>query len=181
MPAVTTGPTIEIDVDPCWGQSVDWEALAARAADALAHVVPELAGPDLLVSVVLADDAEVRALNRQWRAKDSATNVLSFPMLSREELLRAAQCPGEPAMVGDVILAHGVCAREAAEKSIELREHASHLLVHGLLHLAGYDHEAGDAEAERMEGLEIRALARLNIADPYDAAAASRGANRMEG
>jgi probable rRNA maturation factor len=161
-------PTIELDIDPVWGQDVDWEAHAARAARAVAHVAPELARSELLVSVVMADDEEVRALNRQWRAKDRATNVLSFPMITREELLRAADRCGEPVMLGDIILARGVCLREAEEKSVALADHATHLLVHGLLHLAGFDHEGGEAEAEAMESLEIRALAILDIADPYD-------------
>ncbi|HUQ13292.1 MAG TPA: rRNA maturation RNase YbeY, partial [Novosphingobium sp.] len=85
-----TAPTLELDVDPCWGQDVDWEALAARAARAAAQAAPELAHDNLLVSLVFADDAEVQALNKQWRAKDAATNVLSFPMMSRDDVLRAA-------------------------------------------------------------------------------------------
>lgn len=167
MSAAAPFPTIELDVDPVWGDDVDWDALSARAAAATAAEVPELAFADILVSAVLADDEEVHALNRQWRAKDRPTNVLSFPMLSREELLRVPDRPGSPAMLGDVILAHGVCAREAAEKAVALASHATHLLVHGLLHLAGYDHENGAREAEAMEALEVRILARLGIADPY--------------
>ena len=167
MSAAAPFPTIELDVDPVWGDAIDWDALAARAAQATAAEVPELACADILVSAVMADDDEVHALNRQWRAKDRPTNVLSFPMLSREELLRVPASPGAPAMLGDLILAHGVCTREAAEKAVALEAHATHLLVHGLLHLAGYDHETGAAEAEAMEALERRILARLDIADPY--------------
>jgi probable rRNA maturation factor len=70
-------------------------------------------------------------------------------------------------MLGDLILAHGVCAREAVEKGVTQDAHTSHLIVHGLLHLAGYDHETGEADAEEMEGLERKALALLGIADPY--------------
>ncbi|WP_420381915.1 rRNA maturation RNase YbeY [Novosphingobium sp.] len=162
-----TAPVIDIDIDPTWTESIDWEALAAAAAQATAAVAPELAHDTMLVSLVLADDDEVHALNKQWRARDKATNVLSFPMLSREEVLRAAAAPAAPAMLGDMILAHGVCMREADEKGIPMTAHASHLIVHGLLHLAGYDHELGDAEAEEMEALERKALALLGLADPY--------------
>ena len=158
---------IDFDIDPVWTETVDWEALAAAAAGATAAVAPELAHDSMLVSLVMADDDEVQALNRQWRAKDKPTNVLSFPMLSRDEVLRAAASPDAPAMLGDMILAHGVCTREAAEKGIAVTAHASHLIVHGLLHLAGYDHEDGDAQAEEMEALERKALALLGLADPY--------------
>jgi probable rRNA maturation factor len=162
-----SAPSLDIDIDPIWGEFTDWEAIAAAAAEAAARVAPELAHDTMLVSVVLADDDEVQALNRQWRAKDKPTNVLSFPMLSRDEVLRAGQDQDAPAMLGDLILAHGVCRREAAEKGISETAHASHLIVHGLLHLAGYDHESGEAEADEMEQLERKALAHLGLADPY--------------
>ena len=162
-----TAPTLELDVDPIWGDSIDWEALAARAASAAATVAPELGHDNLLVSVVLGDDAEVHALNKQWRAKDKPTNVLSFPMLSRAEVLHAAADEDHEGMLGDLILAHGVCMREAADKAIAIADHAAHLIVHGLLHLAGYDHETGEAAAQAMEALETKALALMGIADPY--------------
>jgi probable rRNA maturation factor len=164
-----SAPTFEIDIDPVWPGTTDWEALAARAAEAAATVAPELAHEHLLVSLVLADDAEVHALNKQWRAKDKPTNVLSFPMLAREEVLAAAATADAPGMLGDLILAHGVCAREAAEKGIAVEAHAAHLMVHGLLHLAGYDHETGEEDAAEMEALETKALALMGLADPYAA------------
>ncbi|WP_239804718.1 rRNA maturation RNase YbeY [Croceicoccus hydrothermalis] len=159
--------TIELDVDPVWGQDIDWEARCAAAARAVGHALPEMAHSEILVSVVMGEDEEVHALNQEWRAKAKPTNVLSFPMISREELLRAAARPGAPVMLGDIIMAHGVCKREAEEKQVALADHATHLLIHGLLHLAGFDHEDGDDEAEAMEALEIRALAALGIDDPY--------------
>lgn len=162
-----TAPTLEIDIDPVWSDATDWEALADAAAQAAASVAPELAGEHMLVSLVMADDEEVHALNKQWRARDKPTNVLSFPMLSREDVLIAADNPDAPAMLGDLILAHGVCAREAADKGIAQTAHTTHLIIHGLLHLAGYDHETGEAEAEEMEALERKALALLGLADPY--------------
>lgn len=170
-----TAPTLEIDIDPVWGEDVDWEALANRAAGAAAQVAPELAHAEMLVSLVLADDDEVHDLNRQWRAKDKPTNVLSFPMLSREEVLRAAGGAGAPEMLGDLILAHGVCTREAADKGIATTAHATHLIVHGLLHLAGYDHETGEDDAAAMEALETKALALLGLPDPYGGSVDNQG------
>lgn len=166
-----TAPVVELDVDPVWGQEIDWEGLAARAAAAAAQVAPELAHDNLILSLVLGGDDEVRQLNHRWRAKDATTNVLSFPMLSREEVLHAAADEGASGMLGDVILAHGICTREAADKGIPLADHAAHLIVHGLLHLAGLDHESGESQAFQMEALETRALAIMGIADPYCTAA----------
>ena len=164
-----SAPTLDSDIDPVWPDTTDWEALAVRAADAAAVVAPELAHDHLLVSLVLADDEEVHALNQQWRAKDQPTNVLSFPMLSRDEVLAAAAQANAPAMLGDMILAHGVCTREAADKGMAVETHAAHLMIHGLLHLAGYDHETGEEDAAEMEALETKALALMGIADPYAA------------
>ncbi|RVQ69525.1 rRNA maturation RNase YbeY [Croceicoccus ponticola] len=160
-----TAPTLELDIDPVWGDTIDWEDLAASTAEATAVEVPQIAHASILVSVVLADDDEVHALNRQWRAKDKPTNVLSFPMIAPEELDDIDD--RSPTMLGDIVLAHGVCMREASEKSVALANHATHLLVHGLLHLCGYDHETGETEAEAMEALETRILKRLGISDPY--------------
>jgi probable rRNA maturation factor len=92
--------------------------------------------------------------------------VLSFPMLERDQLL-ALRAEGPPELLGDIALAHETCAREAAEKGIALEDHAAHLVVHGLLHLAGHDHEISPADAAAMEALETKALALIGIADPY--------------
>ena len=105
-------------------------------------------------------------LNREWRERDKPTNVLSFPMFTRDELLGLTP-DGPPAMLGDIALAYETCAHEAEEKGIPLEHHAAHLIVHGLLHLAGYDHVHSDAEAEIMEALETAALAKMGVADPY--------------
>ena len=145
----------------------DWANLAERAAGAAAEAAPELANPRLCASLLFTSDAEVHALNREWREKDRPTNVLSFPMLERDELLALSPGDGPPIMLGDIALAHETCAREAGEKDLALSDHAAHLIVHGLLHLAGYDHETGDEEAEAMERLEIKTLALMGIADPY--------------
>ena len=109
------------------------------------------------ITVALTDDVEMRELNRTWRSKDEPTNVLSFP---------AGDAPGEEAMLGDVVIAYETTEAEAVAAGISLSDHVSHLVVHGVLHLLGFDH-LDDAEAEQMEDLERKALASLGIADPY--------------
>ena len=133
---------------------------------AVSEVEPVLANRRLITSVLFADDEQVHALNREWRGKDKPTNVLSFPMLEREDLL-ALEADGPPEMLGDIALAYETCQREADEKGVSLGDHTAHLLVHGFLHLAGHDHVNSDEQAEAMEKLEIAALALLGIADPY--------------
>lgn len=157
---------MELEIDIEGWPAGDWEAMAGRAAEAVASVATELANPRLLVSALFTVDEEVHTLNREWRGRDKPTNVLSFPMLEREELL-VLGADGPPVMLGDIALAYATCAREAAEKRVPLDDHATHLIVHGLLHLAGHDHVDSDAQAEAMEALEITALAKLGIADPY--------------
>ena len=119
------------------------------------------------VSVRLTSDEEVRTLNRDYRQKDAPTNVLSFPMVQPDMIDGLANSDDGEILLGDIVLAHGVTTREAGEKGVSIEDHATHLIVHGLLHLLGYDHEQGEAEAEHMEELERAALATLGIADPY--------------
>ncbi|MEM9810106.1 MAG: rRNA maturation RNase YbeY [Pseudomonadota bacterium] len=111
-------------------------------------------------TLLFTSDSEVRALNAAWREKDKSTNVLSFPAEPLPGLPEAAQ------PLGDIALAFETCAREADEKGISLKDHATHLIVHGVLHLLGYDH-ISEEEAEAMEALERKVLAGLGIADPY--------------
>ncbi len=158
--------SLEIALETPWPSPPAWEALAGSAASAAAQVVPELANSRLSISLLFADDAEVQLLNAEWRGKNKPTNVLSFPMLAREELLDLGG-KGVPVLLGDLALALETCAREAGEKGISLADHTAHLIVHGLLHLAGYDHETGPEDAAAMEALEIKALALMGIADPY--------------
>ena len=157
---------LEIDIAPPWPAVPDWDALTARAAVALAPFAPELANPRLSVSILFCDDAEVHSLNREWRGKDKPTNVLSFPMLERADLIGLSP-DGPPELLGDIALAFETCAREANEKSVPLEHHAAHLIIHGLLHLAGLDHEVSPEDAAAMEALEIKALASMGIANPY--------------
>lgn len=149
-----------------WPRSFDWADLAERASTVLETTAVELSTARLSVSLLLTSDSEVRALNREWRGKDKPTNVLSFPMLDRADLLALAP-DGPPELLGDIALAFETCAREAEEKGILLESHAAHLIIHGLLHLAGYDHETSPEDAAAMEALEIKALALMGIADPY--------------
>ena len=157
-----TGIELAIEAEG-WAALSDPETLAREAVEA-ALAVAGHAGEGLSLSLFFADDAAVRRLNRDFRGKDKPTNVLSFP---------AAAPPGLPGPrpLGDIALAFETVAREAEGEGKTLADHARHLIVHGTLHLLGYDHET-DAEAERMEALEVKALARLGIADPYREAAA---------
>jgi len=157
---------LEISIEDPWDEREDWAALAQRCVDALAAVAPEISRERLVTSLLFASDEDIQTLNREWRGKDKPTNVLSFPMLERVELLALAG-DGPPVMLGDIVLAHGTCAREANEKALRLPDHAAHLIVHGLLHLAGHDHEISDEAAQVMEDLEIKALALLGLANPY--------------
>lgn len=163
---------IEVQADAEWDSSIGWAALGQRAAAASVaeSAFPQLAdGPRTVeIAVRLTDDEAVRLLNAEWRGKDQPTNVLSFPMAEADELAAAGLANGPELMLGDIVLAHGVCAAEAADKAIAMADHATHLLVHGTLHLLGYDHH-DDAAAADMEAREVRALARLGIADPYAA------------
>jgi probable rRNA maturation factor len=157
---------MEIDLDTEDWPEGDWEGLAARAVAALDEVAPEIANARLAVSILFTGDKEVHALNREWRGRDRPTNVLSFPMLERGELLALAP-DGPPVLLGDIALAHETCTREAEEKGLPLEDHAAHLLVHAMLHLAGHDHVDSETQAEAMEKLEIAALAKMGIGDPY--------------
>ena len=156
---------LDIAIEAPWPAG-EWEELAEQAAAAAAQVAPELVPMRLCASLLFTSDEQLRSLNAQWRERDKPTNVLSFPMLEREQLL-SLDAEGPPEMLGDIAIAHETCAGEAAEKGISLQDHTAHLIVHGLLHLAGYDHEISAAYAEAMEALEIKALAILEIADPY--------------
>jgi len=159
---------MQLDIDIEDWPAGEWDALTERAVEAAGAGEPLLANPRLVVSVLFTSDAEVHALNREWRQRDKPTNVLSFPMLAREELANLA-AGGPPEMLGDIALAYETCAREAAEKGVSLEAHATHLVVHGLLHLAGHDHAESDEQADAMERLETTILAKLGIADPYGA------------
>ncbi len=157
--AAAAPPEIDITVaSDRWSAMPEAEATVRDAIGAVAADAPQ-ACMNCEVSVVLTDDAAIRALNRDWRGRDAATNVLSFP---------APESPaiGLPAALGDVVLAYETIAREAERDGKPFRHHLAHLVVHGMLHLLGHDHEADD-DAERMEEAERRILRRLGVDDPY--------------
>jgi len=160
----------ETSVEAPWPDA-DWDAVADRAVRAAiaASSHGTIAEGSYLteVSVRLTSDDEVQVLNREYRQKDKPTNVLSFPMIQPDLLDALDNSDDGEVLLGDIVLAHGVTAREAAEKGVTLEEHAIHLIVHGTLHLLGMDHEQGEAEAEAMEEIERAALAGLGISDPY--------------
>lgn len=143
-----------------WAGEEALQALAARAAEAVLAETGQEVPPDAELSLLFSDDAHIRALNRDWRGKDKATNVLSFPAFD--------VAPGDPfpPMLGDIALAFETVRAEAELEQKPFDHHVTHLIVHGLLHLLGHDHE-DDTEAEAMEALERQALARLAIPDPY--------------
>jgi probable rRNA maturation factor len=149
----------------------DWDALADRAARAAIDRTPHgellTIAAAVEISLRLTSDDEVHTLNRQYRQKDKPTNVLSFPMVQADLLETVTQNSDDgEVLLGDIVLAHGVCAAEAEERGIAIETHATHLIVHGVLHLLGYDHMT-DREAEAMEAIETDALAALGIDDPY--------------
>lgn len=152
---------IELDVSVeagDWAGADDLHELAVRALNSAASHLPRQLGAGLEVSIVFTDDEQVRTLNRQWRDQDKPTNVLSF----------AANDGGGPfsPLLGDIVLAVETIGREADEQNKSFDDHLTHLLVHGFLHLVGYDHLEND-EAEEMEALETLILASLDIANPY--------------
>jgi probable rRNA maturation factor len=141
-------------LDKAWPKALpDVARLVRRAARAAIAGARKTGGRSL--TVALADDKRVRALNARDRKKDKPTNVLSYPS-------------GERAFLGDVVLARQTVWREARAQNKTPADHLVHLVVHGTLHLLGYDHETDEADAERMEALERRVLAKLGIADPYE-------------
>jgi probable rRNA maturation factor len=160
-----------LSLESPWPDSTDWEALALRAATAAMERTPHgemlTAAALVEISVRLTTDEEVQTLNAQYRQKDKPTNVLSFPMVQADLLDTIDQNSDDgEVLLGDIVLAHGVCASEAIERKISLEDHATHLIVHGTLHLLGYDHME-DHEAEAMERIETDALAALGLQDPY--------------
>lgn len=160
---------VDSDVAAEWGAR-GWPALAERSARAaVAHSAYAALVDSRLaveVSVKFTGDSEVQALNAAYRNRNQPTNVLSFPMQDAELLRPLASADNGEILLGDVVLAHGVCASEAADRRISLEEHAAHLVAHGVLHLLGYDHDY-DVRADEMETVEREALASIGVADPY--------------
>jgi probable rRNA maturation factor len=161
--AAEAAPLVVIDLlieAGAWPSEDELERLARRAVDAALAETGASAAQPAELSLVFSDDAGIRELNAGWRGKDKPTNVLSFPAFPVR--------PGDPLppMLGDIVLAAETIFREADLEEKPFEHHLTHLVIHGFLHLVGYDHETED-EAETMEAIERRALARLAIPDPY--------------
>jgi probable rRNA maturation factor len=160
-------PTTALDVEivrrePGFARATVTDPLLRGAARAALRATRR-SGESYRVALVLTGDAEMRDLNRVWRGKDAPTNVLSFP----------ADAKHDRGFLGDIVLAYETTLDEANARDISLADHVSHLVVHGMLHLLGFDHE-DDADAERMEAIERIALASIGIADPYEETDAPR-------
>src|SRR5580700_1284378 len=160
MSEVSAPPLVEVAV-PCsaWLEACP-DAMAIAAATVRAALTTGTSAAHLIVDVTLTDDAEQRMLNRTYRGKDAATNVLAFPQAE------TAPPADAQALLGDVVLAFETVRREAAAQEKPFADHLRHLVVHGVLHLLGFDHE-GEIEAEAMEGCEVEILAALGVPDPY--------------
>ena len=153
-------PRLEfVAVEPRWRRALLARKLAREAVAAAAEEAGVKLARGAEMTIHLVNDAAIRDLNKQWRAKDAPTNVLSFPAVAPDRLATSR-------LIGDVFVALETVEREAAAEGKTLADHFRHLVAHGFLHLIGYDH-IETAEAEAMEALEARALARLGIANPY--------------
>jgi probable rRNA maturation factor len=152
-------PAIEIIVDaPAWETIADLEGLATRVVRASCGASGAMLASGSEVAITFCDDAAIRALNAQWRQRDAATNVLSFPTPGRLE---------GKLLLGDIVIAHETVAREAAEQGKTFEDHTAHMIIHGFLHLIGYDHETPE-EADVMEATERRIASALGLSDPYE-------------
>ena len=159
-------PPLSLDIDVVHDGG-DWETVAgaeSRVRTAAAALAAELLLGRSEVCIALSNDAQIAELNANYRGKPAPTNVLSFPAGPNIPI-----DDDDPRFLGDVVLALETLQREAAELGLPIEHHMQHLVVHGLLHLLGYDHGT-DQEAQAMESLEVRILRRLGIADPYAAA-----------
>lgn len=154
----------------------DWQALAERAVAAALAASPQAALADtratVEVSVRLTSDDEVRTLNHQYRRQDKATNVLSFPMVQADLIDGLTNSDDGEILLGDIVLALGICTAEANARTIPLEHHAAHLIVHGMLHLLGHDHIAdlggADPAGDAMEAVETAAMTALGLHAPYE-------------
>jgi len=155
----TSPPHIDVRIEsPLWDGQPLAEKTVRESVEGAAAALSTAGGE---VSIVLTDDSAIRSLNRDWRGIDKPTNVLSFPV--------SGPAGGEDArLLGDIVIAFETLERECADGNRNFLHHLAHLAVHGFLHLNGYDHET-DSQAEAMEGLESRIMARLNMPDPYRA------------
>ena len=166
-------PNLQLDVelsDSILDAEIDWESLIARSTNAALNGGLSHKTAPMELYIELVDDEQSQQLNCDYRGKDKPTNVLSFPGIEPDDLPSAfleASKGGPPVLLGDLMIADNVVIREASEQQKTIENHLSHLVVHGVLHLLGYDH-IEDEEAEEMEALEREILASLGIPDPYE-------------
>ena len=170
-------PLIELTLSPPWSEQKPWIDICNASSKAAIMASPHagLLGKsfEIEISVKLSDNDEVQKLNGSYRGKDKPTNVLSFPLVQPDLLSSLSNTDDGEILLGDIILAHGVCQAEATEKNVSLSDHVAHLVVHGTLHLLGYDHEE-ETDALIMEELEVQALSSIGIANPYSETAIKR-------
>lgn len=176
QPITRLNDTIAVEViADGWGSGIAGTATPRAIAVAAAEAALAGAGPSSPVElgVRLTGDAEMRALNLEYRGRDTATNVLSFALAAEDAAPETnfPQPDNAPILLGDIVAAYETCASEAEDQAKSLADHLHHMVVHGVLHLLGYDHESED-EAAQMEALERDILARLGVPDPYARAAA---------
>ena len=160
LPQRRSSTTVTVDVvvnSTLWQAAPQAEKIVGRAIAEAAAAVSRATGE---LAIMLTDDSAIRTLNREWRKKDAATNVLSFPM-------PAPPVGGAAMLLGDIVIAYETTAREAETENKPFGDHLAHLAVHGFLHLVGYDHEI-DQEADAMESLEAEILSRLGVPNPYE-------------
>lgn len=161
---------IDIIIEPIWGSANDWHALSKRSINK-ALEYSNYKGllktyKHISISISLSNNQQVHALNNQYRSKDKPTNILSFPMLERDELDTIDIIQTPEIMLGDLILAYNICNDEALAQNITLANHFAHLIIHGILHLLQYNH-IEDADADIMQSIEINALRDMGIDNPY--------------
>ena len=154
----TLYPDIEQE-SPLWDAFPDAEAIAERALQIAGNKLGDQFRDGAELSILLSDDDHIRSVNQEWRGLDKPTNVLSFPAVESHKIATAS-------FLGDIIIAFETIKREAESEHKDFADHFTHLVIHGFLHLLGYDH-IDDADAEKMESLEIELLAELNIPNPY--------------
>lgn len=162
---------IDIIIGADWDGNIDWYGLSEQSvATAIKYSnYNEIIDIDHIVSISisLSNNDEVHSLNHQYRGKDKPTNILSFPMLHKDELANINQNIIPEILLGDLILSYQICHNEAQEKNIRLTDHFQHLIIHGILHLLGYNHIEDD-DAEKMQSIEIYGLNILGIDNPYE-------------
>ena len=162
---------IDLDITPQWINDNDWLSLSEQSIDEAIKLSDynflNAIDNEVSISVSLSDNETVHALNKQYRDKDKPTNILSFPMIEPAELDGLADHPIPEILLGDMILSYEICTAEAKAKHISLAHHYQHLIVHGILHLLGYNHIKDD-EADIMQSVEILALKNMGIENPYE-------------